>query len=205
MGENCLRSSGNRSRVSALPFSSASRPSAIAHARNARAAPRALASPDISSRRRTTRSRLYDNRGPTYIRSGELGSVVEGAHGNFAHKAKGWLEHKIRHAAELLFVDRNQQERAPLRSGHTSTSLLYHYYSTNITSISSLYHSTVLSAARPTGDRTNRRARQPWKRRHGLGRPSRLMGMALAPWGRGLAFPVAPLPRTLPDSRSKAS
>src|SRR5262249_37521585 len=160
----------------------------------------------ISLRDRAQRVRACMTTGGLhYIRSGELGSVVEGAHGNFAHKAKGWLEHKIRHAAELLFVDRNQQERAPLRSGHTSTSLLYHYYSTNITSISSLYHSTVLSAARPTGDRTNRRARQPWKRRHGLGRPSRLMGMALAPWGRGLAFPVAPLPRTLPDSRSKAS
>src|SRR5262249_35244808 len=39
---------------------------------------------------------------------------------------------------KLLSVDRNQQERAPLRSGHTPISLLYHYYSTNITSISSL-------------------------------------------------------------------
>jgi hypothetical protein len=35
-----------------------------------------------------------------YIRSRELGSVVEGAHSNFAHEAKGWLEHEIRHAAE---------------------------------------------------------------------------------------------------------
>jgi hypothetical protein len=35
-----------------------------------------------------------------YIRSRELGSVVEGAHSNFAHEANGWLEHEIRHAAE---------------------------------------------------------------------------------------------------------
>jgi hypothetical protein len=36
------------------------------------------------------------------IRSGELGSVVEGAHSNDARKANGWLEHEIRHAAETL-------------------------------------------------------------------------------------------------------
>ncbi len=35
-----------------------------------------------------------------YIRSRELGSVVEGAHSDYAHEAKGWLEHEIRHAAE---------------------------------------------------------------------------------------------------------
>ena len=29
-----------------------------------------------------------------YMRSRELGSVVEGAHSNFAHEAKGWLEHE---------------------------------------------------------------------------------------------------------------
>jgi hypothetical protein len=34
-----------------------------------------------------------------YIRSRELGSVVEGAHSDFAHEAKGWLEHEIGHAA----------------------------------------------------------------------------------------------------------
>jgi hypothetical protein len=36
------------------------------------------------------------------IRSGELGSVVEGAHSNDARKANGWLEHEICHAAEPL-------------------------------------------------------------------------------------------------------
>jgi hypothetical protein len=51
------------------PFSSASSPSAIAHARNARAAPRALASSDIFSRRRTRRSRLNGDRGSTYVRA----------------------------------------------------------------------------------------------------------------------------------------
>ena len=35
-----------------------------------------------------------------YIRSGELGSVVEGADSNIARQAKGRLEHEIRHAAE---------------------------------------------------------------------------------------------------------
>jgi hypothetical protein len=35
-----------------------------------------------------------------YIRSRELGGVVEGAHGHVARKAKGWLEYEIRHAAE---------------------------------------------------------------------------------------------------------
>jgi hypothetical protein len=35
-----------------------------------------------------------------YIRSRELSSVVERSHSNLAHKAKGWLEHEIRHAAE---------------------------------------------------------------------------------------------------------
>ena len=37
-----------------------------------------------------------------YIRSRELGSVVEGAHSNDARKTNGWLEHEIRHAAETL-------------------------------------------------------------------------------------------------------
>jgi hypothetical protein len=35
-----------------------------------------------------------------YICSCELGSVVEGAHSNVARKAKRWIEHEIRHAAE---------------------------------------------------------------------------------------------------------
>src|SRR5262245_37467951 len=56
------------------PLSSASSPSAMAHARNARAAPRALASPEISSRRRTTRSRRYGNRGLTYVRANSAAS-----------------------------------------------------------------------------------------------------------------------------------
>jgi hypothetical protein len=33
-----------------------------------------------------------------YIRSSELCSVVEGAHGNVARKTKWWLEHEIPHA-----------------------------------------------------------------------------------------------------------
>src|SRR5262249_20521884 len=41
---------------------------------NARAATRALASSDISSRRCTTRSRLCGNRGPTYVRANSAAS-----------------------------------------------------------------------------------------------------------------------------------
>jgi hypothetical protein len=33
-----------------------------------------------------------------YIRSSELCSIVEGAHGNVARKTKWWLEHEIPHA-----------------------------------------------------------------------------------------------------------
>jgi hypothetical protein len=51
-----------------------SSPSAIAHARNARAAIRALASSDTSSRRRTMRSRLCGKRGPTYVRANSAAS-----------------------------------------------------------------------------------------------------------------------------------
>ena len=60
----------------------------MAHAQNARAALRALASLDV-----------FCNRG-AYIRSSELSSIVEGAHSNDARTAKGWLEHELRHAAE---------------------------------------------------------------------------------------------------------
>jgi hypothetical protein len=34
-----------------------------------------------------------------YIRSSELCSVVEGAHGNVARKTKWWIKHKMRHIA----------------------------------------------------------------------------------------------------------
>jgi hypothetical protein len=81
------------------PFSLASSPSAMAHAQNARAALRALAPSDIASRRRTTRSRRYGNRGLTYVRANSAASP-RGAHSHVARQAKGWLEHEIRHAAE---------------------------------------------------------------------------------------------------------
>src|SRR6516225_7968431 len=55
-------------------FPQPSSPSAIAHARNARAATRALTSSDISLRRWTTRSRLCGNRGPTYVRANSAAS-----------------------------------------------------------------------------------------------------------------------------------
>jgi len=53
----------------------------------------------ISLRDRAQRDRAL-RQPAAYIRSGELGSVVEGAEGNVVRKAKGWLEHEIRHAAE---------------------------------------------------------------------------------------------------------
>jgi hypothetical protein len=46
----------------------------MAHAQNARAALRALAPSDIASRRRTTRSRLCGNRGPTYVHANSAAS-----------------------------------------------------------------------------------------------------------------------------------
>src|SRR5262245_42338951 len=63
----------------------------------------------------------------------------------------GWNKKSVM-SPNLLVVDRNKQAGAsPLRSGHTShitpIPLLYHqyhYYTTNITSISFHYHSTVL-------------------------------------------------------------
>jgi hypothetical protein len=55
-------------------LSSASSPSVIAHARNDRAAIRALPSSDTSSRRRTRRSRLCGNRGPTNVRANSAAS-----------------------------------------------------------------------------------------------------------------------------------
>jgi hypothetical protein len=94
-----MRLFGNRSRVSALPF--------FLSQQSFGNCPRAKRS------RSTTRAGLVGYRFETahnaiapiwqsgaYIRSGELGSVVEGAHSNVARKAKGRLEHEIRHAAE---------------------------------------------------------------------------------------------------------
>jgi hypothetical protein len=65
----------SRRRVAAPPqVSSASSPSVIAHARNDRAAIRALALSDTSCRRRTRRSRLCGNRGPTNVRANSAAS-----------------------------------------------------------------------------------------------------------------------------------
>jgi hypothetical protein len=66
-------STGWRRAARAPPqLSSASSPSVIAHARNDRAAIRALASSDTSCRRRTRRSRLCGNRGPTNVRANSV-------------------------------------------------------------------------------------------------------------------------------------
>jgi hypothetical protein len=80
----------------------------------------------------------------------------------------GWNKKSVM-SPKLLVVDRNKQAGAsPLRSGHTShittIPLLYHqyhYYTTNITSISFHYHSTVLLCWAPlvhAADRCERTA-----------------------------------------------
>ena len=115
----------------------------MAHARNARAAPRALASPDISSRRRTTRSRLYGNRGPPYVRANSAASSRVRTVTSRTRRMGGWNTKSV--MSQTLFVDRHKQARAPsLRSGHTSISLLYHYYTTTITPISLLYYPYII-------------------------------------------------------------
>ena len=139
------------------PFSSsASSPSAIAHARNARAAPRALASPDISSRRRTTRSRLYGNRGPTYVRANSAASSRVRTSTTRAMRMGGSNTKSVM-PRKLLVVDRNNQARAShcTIAPHFYTTLnhKYHSYITHLSPISLLYHSYVGYA--PTTDRTN--------------------------------------------------
>jgi hypothetical protein len=70
------RSRGAFFRVPASPMelSAASNPSVIAHARNDSAAIDALASSDASCKRRTRRSRLCGNRGPTNARANSAAS-----------------------------------------------------------------------------------------------------------------------------------
>lgn len=132
------------------PFSSsASSPSAIAHARNARAAPRALASSDISSRRRTTRSRLYGNRGPSYVRANSAASSRVRTVTSRTRR-RGGSNTKSVMPRKLLFVDRNNQARASLCTiaPHFYTTLYhkYHSYITHLSPISLLYHSYTHSA-----------------------------------------------------------
>lgn len=148
------------------PFSSASSPSAMAHARNARAAPRALASPDISSRRRTTRSRLYGNRGPSYVRANSAASSRVRTVTSRTRRMGGWNTKSVM-ARKLLFVDRHKQARAsPL------VTLLYHSYTTTIPPISLLYHIYIIPQfflPRPRRVTEQIGGPQPWKRRHELG------------------------------------
>src|SRR6266516_4453033 len=125
----------------------------MALARNARAAPRALASPDISSRRRTTRSRLYGNRGPTYVRANSAASSRVRTVTTRARRMGGSNTKSVM-PPKLLFVDRNEQARASPCDRATLLALLYHYYTTNITTIppisllippiSLLYHSIII-------------------------------------------------------------
>src|SRR6516162_8411180 len=173
----------------------------MAPARNARAAPRALASPDISSRRRTTRSRLYGNRGPPYVRANSAASSRVRTVTSRTRRMGGWNTKSV--MSQTLFVDRHKQARAPsLRSGHTSISLLYHYYNTNITFVLPPYHSTVLSAVGPTSDRTNRRPGSPGNGAMSSADHQDPWLWLWPPWRRGgSAFPVAPLLPYVASSR----
>src|SRR5262245_20975377 len=119
----------------------------MAHARNARAAPRALASSDIASRRRTTRSRLYGNRGPGYVRANSAASSRVRTATTGVSRMGGWNTKSVM-SPKLLVVDLNKQPGAsPFDRATPPISLLYHYYTTNTTTIpqiSLLYHSIII-------------------------------------------------------------
>jgi len=92
---------GNRPRVSALPFFLSQQSFGYCpSAKRSRSATRAGL---VGYPLETPHNAFVPIWQPgAFIRSRERGSVVEGAHSNFAHKANGWLEHEIRHAAETL-------------------------------------------------------------------------------------------------------
>jgi hypothetical protein len=90
---------GNRSRVSALPFFLSQQSFGYCpRAKRSRSTTRAGLVGYLFETANKTIAPIW--RPGAYIRSGELGSIVEGAHSNDARKAKGWLEHELRHAAE---------------------------------------------------------------------------------------------------------
>jgi hypothetical protein len=90
---------GHRPLASALPFFLSRQSFGYGpRAKRSRSATRAGL---VGYRFETAHNAIAPMRQPgAYIRSRELGSVVEGAHSNDARKAKGWLEHELRHAAE---------------------------------------------------------------------------------------------------------
>jgi hypothetical protein len=90
---------GNRPLASALPFFLSQQSFGYGPgAKRSRSATRAGL---VGYRFETAHNAIAPIRQPgAYIRSRELGSVAEGAHGRVARQAKGWLEHEIRHAAE---------------------------------------------------------------------------------------------------------
>ena len=94
-----MQSFGNRPRVSALPFVLSQQPFGYCpRAKRSRSTTRAGLIGDLFETAHEAIAPIWQP--GAYIRSGELGSIVEGAHSNDARKAKGWLEHEIRHAAE---------------------------------------------------------------------------------------------------------
>src|SRR6516162_3711717 len=110
----------------------------MAPARNARAAPRALASPDISSRRRTTRSRLYGNRGPPYVRANSAASSRVRTVTSRTRRMGGWNTKSVMSQTSLTAINRRER---PLSDPVT---LLYHYYTTTITPVSLLYYPYII-------------------------------------------------------------
>ena len=94
-----VRLFGNRSPLSALPFFLSQQP--FGHGPRAKRSRGTTRAGLVGYLFETAHNAIAPIRQPgAYIRSGELGSVVEGAQSNVARKAKGRLEHEIRHAAE---------------------------------------------------------------------------------------------------------
>jgi hypothetical protein len=98
---------GNRSRAPALPFSSASlfflSQQSFGYGPRAKRSRSATRAGLVGYRFETAHNAIAPRWQPgAYIRSRELGSVVEGAHSNDARKPNGWLEQEICHVAEAL-------------------------------------------------------------------------------------------------------
>jgi hypothetical protein len=90
---------GDRSRASALRFFLSQQSfSNCPRAKRSRSTTRAGLAGYLFETAHNTIAPIWQPR--AYIRSSELGSIVEGAHSNDARKAKGWLEHELRHATE---------------------------------------------------------------------------------------------------------
>src|SRR5262249_34806126 len=108
-----------------------------------------------ASRRRTTRSRLYGNRGPAYVRANSAASSRVRTATTGVSRMGGWNKKSVM-SPKLLVVDRHSTGGSvpPAIGPHfhiTLIPLLYHkyyYYTTKITSISFNCYSTVFCRGR---------------------------------------------------------